>query len=46
MNNPFDNQTVEYFKNCGQDVLKRAKQIDDCLTYRYQKQHLPYRVVS
>lgn len=46
MNNPFDNQTIKDFENYGQDVLERAKQIDAYLTYRHQKQHLPYRVVS
>lgn len=46
MKNEFDNMTLKDFENRGQDLLTRAKQIDDYISYRHGVQHLPYRVIS
>lgn len=46
MQNKFDNMTLKDFENRGEDLLTRAKQIDDYISYRHQIQHLPYRVIS
>lgn len=46
MKSEFDNMTLKDFENRGQNLLTRAKQIDDYISYRYKIQHLPYRVIS
>ena len=46
MQNKFDNMTLKDFENRGEDLLTRAKQIDDYISYRHQIQHLPYRVIA
>ena len=46
MQNEFDNMTLKDFENRGQDLLTRAKQVDDYISYRHKIQHLPYRVIS
>ncbi len=46
MQNEFDNMTLKDFENRGQDLLTRAKQVDDYISYRHRIQHLPYRVIS
>lgn len=46
MQNKFDNMTLKNFENRGEDLLTRAKQIDDYISYRHQIQHLPYQVIS
>lgn len=46
MQNTFDNMTLKDFENKGQDLLTRAKQIDDYITHRHKVKHLPYRVIS
>lgn len=46
MKNYFDNKTLKDFEYQGINIFERAKQIDDYISYRYNAQHLPYRVVS
>lgn len=46
MENTFKNKTLKDFENQGEDVLARARNIHDYITYRHENQHLPYRVIS
>lgn len=46
MQNKFENMTLKNFEYKSEDLLFRAKQIDDYITYRHQVKHLPYRVIS
>lgn len=44
MQNEFDNMTLKDFENRGQDLLTRAKQVDDYISYRHKSS--TYLIVS